>query len=163
MPPFYRTFGILLFVFLWAPSILAKPMTLHDALHFALEHSPVFDSAVRGRDVADLTAKVTYAGLLPSLDFSTTDGFVLNHPIGVYDPYSTALSLGLTENLYDIGVTWTNYKIAKDNMLISNLNFMKARDQICLNVAAAFYQYSQTVKSLEVKKEQLVTLDKQRN
>ena len=98
-------------------SPLSMPLSLKEAVGFALENSPVFDTAKKTQAIREFQYKSAFAKLLPSLDFTTTDGLQNNIAIAstsgaVYTPNSTtpwssSLSLGVTENLYDNGVSLT--------------------------------------------------------
>src|SRR3989344_3801838 len=94
-----------------------KPLSLQDAVRFAIENSPSFDTAKKTQAIRELEYKSAVAKMLPSADFTTTNGLQNNIPIAstssaspVFSsnpsaPWYSSLSLGLTESLYDNGVS----------------------------------------------------------
>jgi len=108
--------------------------------------------------------------MLPSADLSATHGLQNNIPIGGNNtlltanpasPWYSSLSLGISENLYDNGVSLTNLKASDLRRELANLNFLKSRDSLVLDVAAEFYRYSLHSALLEIRKQQLELLEKQ--
>src|ERR1700733_6001689 len=59
----------------------ADPVSLADAIRIALKNSPGFDVAEKTQTVNDLQYRNAIAKLLPSLDFTTTDGLQKNIPV----------------------------------------------------------------------------------
>jgi outer membrane protein len=172
-------------LFLWWVSLIAvstlsfsassavRPLNLKEAVDFALLHSPVFNSAKKSQVINELQYKTVYAKLFPSLDFSTTNGLENNIPFtdsansseiittNPTAPWYSSVNLGLTENLYDNGVTSTNIDIASLNKEVANINYKKTRDTLTLNVASEFYHYSLLATLFEVHEQQQVLLNKQ--
>ena len=137
-------------------SVASQPalMSLNEALQFALDHSPSVDSARRSQDIGGLTKQSAFGRFLPSLDFATTNGLQGANPQSSDDPWTSQLSLTLSENLYDNGLTLTQYHVADLGKDLSDLSYFKARDQLCLNVTLQFYRYSLAVKLLAVTRQQ---------
>ena len=52
----------------------ATPLSLKEALTFALEHSPDYNTAQRQADIAELQRKNAISSFLPSLDLSAIHG-----------------------------------------------------------------------------------------
>ncbi len=147
-----------------------KPLTLREAINFALESSPLMDSAKKTRSIRDLEYKSSVAKMLPSLDFATTNGIQNYIPFSSTttlltpnptDPWYSTLSLGITENLYDNGASLTNSKIADLKRRLESINYLKARDDLVLNITEEFYRYSLAIILLDVRKQQQAILDKQ--
>ncbi len=145
-------------------------LTLRESIAAALEKSPSYDSVRRTEMIQQRIYKSSFAKLLPSLDFSTTDGLQNNVPItnvpgnstvNPTAPWSSSLSLGLTETLYDNGVSLTNLGVAEINSKIAQENLKKARDGLVLSVAQEFYRYSLANVLLEVRKQQHAMVEKQ--
>lgn len=148
------------------------PLGLREAVHFALENSPSFDSTKKTLTLRELERKTAIARLLPSFDFNTTNGLQNNIPIQTGGnapfltpnpsaPWYSSLSLGLTETLYDNGISLTNLKIASLNQELAAIVYLKSRDSLVLEVASEFYRFSLATVLLEVRKQQQAAIDKQ--
>ena len=149
------------------------PLSLKDSLRWALDNSPTFDSARKTQAMRELEATSAYAKMLPSLDFTTTNGLQNNlilNGLGSTDtlttpnptaPWYSYMNLGITENLYDNGVSWTNSRIANLNKRLASVSYFKSRDSLALDLATEFYHYSLAVALLEVRKQQQDILGKQ--
>ena len=163
-------FGILL-----AGSALAQvPSTsLKELLHFALEHSPVLDTAKRNKSVRELEIQSAIGKFKPNLDLTSTLGLQNNVPIATQDagaslltnnpsaPWYSSLSLGLTETLYDNGVSLNQLDVAHLNQRLAEIQWRKARASLVLDVATEYYHFSLASVLLQVRKKQQEVLDKQ--
>ena len=136
-------------------------MNLPAALHFALEHAPSFDSARRNATIGALESKNAIAKLMPSADFTTTDGLQNQSPNALNTPWTSQLNLSLSENIYDNGESWTKHHIADTNREVQALSYLKAREQLAFDVAKEFYNYSLNSKLIEVTRQQYTTLQRQ--
>jgi outer membrane protein TolC len=146
-------------------------LTLSDAIQTALENSPTYDSAEKNEVVNRLQYRSSIAKLLPSIDFSSTDGLQNNIPIASNAatlltpnptaPWYSTLNLGITENLYDNGVSLTGLAVADLSQDVAEISSLKVRDNLVLNVADEFYTYSLSSVLLEVRKQQQALLEKQ--
>jgi outer membrane protein TolC len=168
---------VALFIFLQASLGHAQtpgaPLSFLQAIDLAVEKSPGFDSARKNQIIQNLTLKSAYAKLLPSIDFSTTDGLQNNVPIASTTstsavlspnptaPWYSAINLGATESLYDNGLSFIGISVGKLNQEIADESFYRSRDQLVLNVASEFYRFSLAVNLLEVKKRQEDLLNRQ--
>jgi outer membrane protein TolC len=155
----------------------AAPLTLQGAVEYAVAHSPSLDSQRRSAEIAELQRRSAFARFLPSADFSTTNGLAatippqvtlttapgINESIAVVgtSPWSSQLSLGVTETLYDNGATLTQYHQAQLSQELADVNFKKARAQLALDVSTQFYTLSLNRQIFEAKKEQTDLLRKQ--
>ena len=111
--------------------------------------------------------------MLPSADFTATNGLQNNIPIASTNssspvltanpsaPWYSSLNLGVTENLYDNGVSLTNLSIANLNRDLASVNYLKTRDSLTLDIAAEFYRFSLASVLLDVRKQQQAILEKQ--
>lgn len=150
-----------------------KPLSLQDAVQFALENSPAFDTAKKTQAIRELENKNAFAKLLPSVDFSTTNGLQNNIPIASANgntslwtpnssaPWYSSVNLGVSETLYDNGVSFINLSITHLNRELAALAYLKNRDSLALDVASEFYRYSLATTLLEVRKQQQAVLEKQ--
>ena len=110
---------------------------------------------------------------MPSVDFTTVNGVQNNIPVATASgsntllsnnptaPWTSSLSLGINETLYDNGVSWTKKKVAELNQVIAEVNVQKTRDQLVLNIVSQFYQYSLATRLVEVRRQQQAILEKQ--
>jgi outer membrane protein TolC len=149
----------------------SAPLNLAQAIRTAVENSPTIDAAQKTVAINDLQYKSSVAKLLPSVDFTTTDGLQNNIAVASNQdalffsnptaPWASSLNLGLTETLYDNGVTLTNIAISDLNRSLADVSAAKARDALVLNIATEFYTFSQSSILLQVRKQQKQILDKQ--
>ena len=162
---------LLLYFFSLVANAASTPLSLKDTVRFALDHSPGFDSAKKTQLVRELERRNSIAKILPSLDLSTTNGLQNNIPISGTTatlltpnptaPWYSSFNLGLTENLYDNGISLTGIDVANLNGELAAVGFLKSRDSLTLNVVTEFYQFSLANMLLEVKKQQEAVLEKQ--
>ncbi len=154
-----------------APEAPATKLGLREAVQMALQQSPVLDSARKTETTRELERKNANAKFLPQLNLSATHGvqgddsprdpyfnYNFSNPT---EPWTSSLSLGLTENFYDNGVTITNAEIAKINLEAAKESRKRARDNLILEVHREFYDYSLAVALLSVREQQLGILEKQ--
>lgn len=139
----------------------AAPLSLSEAVKYALEHSPVLSSESHRAEIADLELKNAFSKFLPSLDASATHGIEKASPRNGTDPWVSTLNLGLTENLYDNGQSLTQHQIARLTREAAALALVKAKQQLALDVAQAFYRFSAGVALADVKKQQSDIFQKQ--
>ena len=145
-----------------------KNLSLPEAVQFALENSPVFDSAKKTQSIRELEYKNAISKFLPSADITTTNGLQNTISAGnsanantATSPWYSTLTMGITENLYDNGVSVTNLSVADLNRNLAWINLLKARDNLVLDIAAEFYRFSLATILVDVKKQQQVVLEKQ--
>jgi outer membrane protein len=154
------------------PTVIQSPhlLDLRAAAKIAIENAPILDTAQKTELISDREYKTNWAKLLPSLDFTAVHGLLNNIPIAAGGtlfetnptaPWYSSLNLGLTENLYDNGVTLTNTSIADLKRDLAHVAYLKARDTLVLDVATQFYQYSLNTALFEIRKQQEATLQKQ--
>lgn len=155
-----------------APLLPTTRISITEAVQFALEHSPRIDSARRFQTLRDLEYRTSVARMLPSLDLNTVHGLQNNIPIGGYGslltpntsaPWYSSLTLGVTENLYDNGVSLTQSRIAELNQEIASLAAQKSKASLILDVSSEFYQFSLTDVLLQTRKQQQQILERQFN
>ena len=149
----------------------AAPLSLKDSVRFALDHSPGFDSAKKTQLVRELERRNSIAKILPSLDLSTTNGLQNNIPISSTNatlltpnpaaPWYSSFNLGLTENLYDNGISLTGIDVANLNRDLAAIGLLKSRDSLTLDIVTEFYRLSLASMLLEVKRQQEAVLEKQ--
>ena len=144
------------------------PFSLRDAVRFALENSPTFDTAKKTQAIRELEYRNAVAKMLPSADATAVHGLQNNVPIAGTPsvanptaPWYSSLNLGLTESLYDNGVSLTQASIADLNRDLAAITYMKARDSLTLDVTLAFYRFSLSTILLDVRKQQQTVLEKQ--
>lgn len=153
---------LLFFVLLGAYSHAAvRTLDLKSAIQYSLENSPRFDSLKRERDISVLNKKNAKAQWFPSLDLKATHGLQEEDPRLESTPWESELSLTLTENLYDNGVTSTNYRIATLNEDIAELQYNDQRNAFSLELANAYLSYSLSIKLLEIQEKQFKLISKQ--
>lgn len=150
--------------------LFARTLSYKEAIQYALESSPAVRSAQRTLEIRELEYRTATARFLPSLDLSATHGLQNNFQIGdttalyysnTAAPWYSALSLALTESLYDNGASWTNRKIADLNRELAQINYEKTRDSVILDVTSEFNRFSLLSVLFELRKQQLTLLEKQ--
>lgn len=132
-----------------------QAMSLKDAVTTALEKSPAFDTLKRQVDISELQEKSAFAKMFPSLDLTATHGLLDENPrAAITEPWTSQFNLGLTETLYDNGVSLTEYEISKLRKAQAEVEFRNQRNKLCLDVASAFLTYSLNTKLLDIQKAQ---------
>ncbi len=134
---------------------------LKKAISFAIDNSPAFDSLKRQLNISQLDEKSAEARLLPSLDLTATHGILDSSPRATVSPWDSEFNLGLTESLYDNGVTRTNSRIATLSRKQAELNFEDQKNKISLDIASQFLLYSLNVKLVEIQEKQFKLVSKQ--
>lgn len=134
---------------------------LKKSIIFAIENSPSFDSLRRQLNISLLEEQSAEARWLPSLDLSATHGLLDSSPRKNRTPYSSDFNLGLTESLYDNGVSRTNQKIATLTKNEAEISFEDQKNRISLDVASQFVAYSLNIKLLEIQEKQLKLISRQ--
>ncbi len=134
---------------------------LKTSILFAVENSPSFDSLKRQLNISDLEEKSAAARMLPSLDLKATHGILDASPRTTVSPWDSELTLGLTESLYDNGVTRTNHRIATLTKNQAEFNFQDQKNKISLDIASQFLIYSLNIKLLDIQEKQFKLVSKQ--
>lgn len=134
---------------------------LKKSISYSIENSPEFDTLKRKLNISELDEKSAEARLLPSIDLTATHGILDSSPRTTTSPWSSELSLGLTESLYDNGISRTNSRIATLNKKQAELNFDDQKNKISLDVVTQFLQYSLNTKLLEIQEKQFKLVSKQ--
>jgi len=142
----------------WATAASAQTLSLNEALKYAIEHSPVLNTALRNTEIAEFNGRSARAKFWPSLDLSSTHGLQKASPGQPADPWISQLSLTLQENLYDNGASLTHFDLSKVNQQVAELQARQARDQLVQEVANGFYRYSLNRKLAEVRQQQVNAL-----
>jgi outer membrane protein TolC len=161
IPPFI-TFALLLAAGLF-PTLTRASLDLHQALALALERSPVYDAARKLQEVRELEYRSAVSKFLPSADASATHGLQtsLLGSQNPTNPWASTLSLGLTETLYDNGVSLTRAGIARLNLRLAEIDLDKARDTLAINIATEYYNFSALTLQLQARLDQQTLIEKQ--
>lgn len=137
-------------------------LTLKQAIQYALEHSPDFNSLDKEMKSAALEEQLSQAKMYPSLDLSTTHGLSDQSPrTAGGSAWFSEFNLALTENLYDNGNLYTEYQIAKKKNLQAKLNYNLKRDALTLDVATEFIRYSLALQTQNIQQVQFDLIKKQ--
>lgn len=139
----------------------AGAFSLSEAVRYGFEHSPTFDALKRASTVSELNQKVTFAGFLPSVDATTTDGVQTPQAAPDNGLWTSSFTLSVSENVYDNGLTLLNYKIASFNRELASVQLLQGREQMALSIATEFYNYSLLSELLAVKELQIKMVRKQ--
>jgi outer membrane protein TolC len=147
-----------------------KRLTLTEAIHFALEHSPQIDTSNKTLTIRESEHKSAFAKLFPSLDFGAAAGirnsfsffqndrrFVANNSA----PLHGDLNLAITQNLYDNGGSLAQLSIAANKRQLALLESAKVKAALITDVAVEFYAYSRLCSFLKLKQRQVELLEKQ--
>src|SRR5262245_28820273 len=112
-----------------------KSLTLKEAVLYGIDHSPSLDSSRRQLAISQMDRRSAIARLLPSLDLSSRNGVQGQSPGSFDTPWASQLSLGLTENLYDNGQSWTQLRISQLTEELSSHQYHRDRDRLSLDIA----------------------------
>lgn len=167
--------GLLWILIFSASSVQAAPergghrLDLKAAIQFALIHSPAVDSARRLMEVRGMEHRNAVAGLLPSLDLTSSHGLQKGFRTGLSPsaiiqpptaPWTSSLGVALTETFYDNGRSWTQLQVAKRSQDLAEISFRQARDRMLLDVIRAYYSFSEASLTEEVSRERKEILEK---
>jgi outer membrane protein TolC len=158
------TAGLLSSLFALPSAFAAESMDLKHTLELALEHSPEFESAGLTAKNAELSYKNARASLLPQLDLQLNHQYarggtgLLTLQDGAQSPWSNALNLRLSENLYDNGESLRQLDLSSIAQTVSTISLEKSKNSLLLKVLDAYFNYSLAVGSLQLQREQLETL-----
>jgi outer membrane protein TolC len=134
------------------------PLTLPEAVAFALQNNPRLRSALAAIERARGLEAVAFAPFLPQIDllnrFVATNksilpgapgptGVVNITAIGTYDVYQSELQLQWT--LYDFGRTAGHYGQASMREKIARLQALRAKETVAYDVATAYLQALEAV------------------
>jgi outer membrane protein len=165
------THYIFLLTLLFAPGAGAAPapvsdglLSYKDAVQYALDHAPSLQTAKARASIADLDRRSAFSGFLPSLDLTSTHGYVGENPVSpatAATPWTSLTSLRLTETLWDNGETYTKYRISSLAEDRSELELRLAREKIVLDLHQEFQRYSLAHALNVVEREQYTLLKKQ--
>jgi adhesin transport system outer membrane protein len=142
-------------------AVALQKLDLKKTIEFALANSPVIDSLRRELSIAVLEEKTATARLLPSLDFTATHGLNDSAPRTGVGPWASKFSLGLTETLYDNGVTFTNRKLAQLTKKQTEIEFRDQRDKVILEIGKQFLLFSLETQLQEIKEKQFQLVKRQ--
>ena len=134
-----------------------RGLTLEKCIAIALENHP--DLAVGMGTVDSLSARITQAAasgrtqgsLSPSYSYSKADGG------SEQGQYSTSLTLN--QSVYDWGKRDLKIGQARLNRDASLADVERARDSVVRSVAAAYYQFNRSERSVKIAKERLVNYE----
>ena len=134
---------------------------LSEAVRYAVDHSPVLDSARRSARIGVFESSSALARLFPAADLNSIHGIQGQNPTLTENPWNSQLTLSITENLYDNGESWTRRKVADLNRQLSALSLLKTRERLCADIAHEFYRFSLNTKLLDVQQRHHQLLKKQ--
>ena len=148
----------------------AQGYTLNDCIQIAIDGKKTVLSAELGVVSASKGLKVSYSGLLPSIQVATSAGQtrfqeresisldLANYEIDTtrtdhYNSYSAGLTLNQT--VYDGGRSWNQVQQAKTNLDIAKLNQRSINIQVIQKVIQSYYGLLQAQKLLDVSEKNL--------
>ena len=122
--------------FLLVDATVPTKLNLSDAIRYAVEHAPQFDSIKKKISISEAEEKNAFYKFFPSLDLSATHGIQGSDPkLGVPgEPAYSSTALSLTQPLYDNGVSSTGYKAARLTLQQAQLEFNEQKNKLCLDV-----------------------------
>ncbi len=135
------------------------------AVQFAVENSPEFNSIKQRLAIADLEESSAFYRFFPSLDLNAVHGIEDSDPrlatLGTGAPWASRTTLSLTQSLYDNGETNSKYKIAKLNKEQALLNFNEQKNKLALDIMVQFLNYSLNVKLVDIQEKQFSMMTRQ--
>ncbi len=144
-------------------------LDLKQAVQYAIDRSPLLETFRREVAISSMQSKNAFSVMLPSLDLSSrhgvsdlAPGFTGSSSLGA-SRYVSELGVGITENLYDNGISLLNYDSAKVSRDIAELSYENERDRLSYSIASQFLDLSLVTRLLEVQKTQYDIIQKQFN
>lgn len=140
---------------------VARPLELKELSSLLIQNSPLLLASQEQLNIARLEHQNIFSRFLPSLDGELQTGWQGQQSPPVSTTRTGVLSLGLTENLYDNGKTFLQYRQSQIAEELSLLEVRIRREASCLDLAGAYFRYSLTVHLLDVQKRQLKLLERE--
>jgi outer membrane protein TolC len=139
----------------------ADSFDLRKAILFALENAPEFDSFRRELSITALEEKSAYSRFFPALDFTMIHGLKDTSPRSQKGSWYSSIDLGLSEKIYDNGVTAKKYEIAKIKNQQAQIALDNQKNKLSLTISTQYLKYSKYVKLYEIQMAQLDLIKKQ--
>ncbi|OFZ47062.1 MAG: hypothetical protein A2381_12740 [Bdellovibrionales bacterium RIFOXYB1_FULL_37_110] len=139
----------------------ADSLDLKATILYALENAPEFDTYRRESNIAALEEKSAFSRFLPSLDFTMTHGLQDTSPRTQAGAWQSSIDLGLSEKLYDNGVTSKKYEIAKIKNQQTQIALDNQKNKLSLNISTEYLKYSKYVRLYEIQLAQFDLIKKQ--
>ena len=141
-----------------------KQLDLKQAINYGIEHSARMQSSLAARDSARLELANIEARYLPRLDadasisslYTTSPEFPNSGPTD-----NRTAGLTITETLWDGGVRSFQKDSAKVKSAAAELDYMRSRDQLVLDIVRAFYDYSEAKLAIQSQLEHQKMLERQ--
>lgn len=138
-------------------------LDLKKAVQFAVERSPSLEAIRREVTITDMQKKNSLSVMLPQLDLSSRHGLSDRDPSLGLNRHVSEFGLGVTETLYDNGISLLNYDSSKINRRIAQLSYENERDRLAYSIASQFLELSLVTRLLEVQKTQYDIIQRQFN
>lgn len=138
-----------------------RKLNFREALQLAFEKSPVLIAALSELKIREAEFSNSKSVFLPSLDLSTVHGWRDSEPPIGTSRFVNELSLSVTENLYDNGISFARYESSRYQREIAELNFKNERERLVLQIANEYMRYSLAVNLAEVQEQQFNIINKQ--
>lgn len=139
-------------------------LDLKQTISYGVEHSPRLQSSLASRDNARLDLANIEARYLPKLDAdaSVNYQYVTSPEFPNSGPFENRTAgLSITETLWDGGVRSYAKDAAKVKVQSAELDYAQARDQLILDIARAFYDYSEAMLAIQSALEHQKMLERQ--
>ncbi len=156
--------GFLFLITAAASGATDSTYTYRDAVRYALDHAPSLQTAKARAAISELNSSTSFAGFLPSLDLTSTHGYLGESPKSAATAttsWSSTTGLKLTETLWDNGETYTKYRIARLLEDRASLDLKNAREKVVLDLHQEYQRYSLAVALNTVEQDQFALLKKQ--
>lgn len=146
-------------------------LTLKQLIEMALNQSQLIKNMKLNLDSAIHEEKSTLSQMLPKIDFVANHVFENSNSINntsslnsVNDsPWNTHLSLVLSENIYDNGLSFSKHQISQMERKRIEIQFNISRDQLIYDLADKFLNYSYYKKLIKFRESHFQVLKRQFN
>lgn len=145
----------------WTQSKAETSLSLKELVQFGLKNSPQLMEKQSLTTIQQLRVQNSWSQFWPSIDLSTSYGYSDSDPSLSDDKTNEQLTLSLSESLYNNGLNYLNYKKSKWEGEKSQIEYLKQRDQFCLEVLQAYFTLAESKELLKVQKTQHALLKKQ--
>jgi outer membrane protein len=128
-------------------SEVAYPATLRQAIDQAIKASPKLSSKQYARESSQLSLENSLASYWPQLTASSSMGAGGHYPVGTggnaATGHTSSLDIRLSETIWDGGLRGSEQDRSQIAMDIAELNYLEARDQLILDIAKAYIDFSE--------------------
>ncbi|WP_413944736.1 TolC family protein [Bdellovibrio sp. HCB-162] len=150
----FLVLGMILF------SFPAWSLTLPEAVDIALKKSSSLQQQSLELEKSELGVKQTRSAFLPSLDLTASYIYTKESPTQRDYDWDSNAAISLTENFYDHGLSYTNFKISKSRRALTELDYRREKSATILRTVQLYLDVLKAQKIEELQSKNTVQVEK---